>query len=105
MLGWRRFPGRRGFTRAGPRAALGVPAALLALVLCCPARSLAQEETVRAAVAAQSANVSAFPFYRCRFRETNGEATNLEDAINGKLSNARDIDHLFITDGDKVRFE
>lgn len=52
----------------------------------------------RAALAAYSANLNSFPYYKLRFRVTEGDARTLEDALAGKIMDAKWSDKLIIKD-------
>lgn len=63
------------------------------------------EAEVRAAIIGYAANVQAFPFYRCTFRVTGGDAASSKDALAGKWQNARSMDYLHVVEDTYEKFE
>jgi hypothetical protein len=59
----------------------------------------------KAAIVGYAANVSAFPYYKCRYRCTKGQAKSVEEAIQGKLTSARFHDNRLLVSDEKDLYE
>src|SRR5579884_518102 len=59
----------------------------------------------KAAIAAYTANIESFPFYKCRYRYTKAQARSIEAAIRGDYLNAGYYDNRLIVEGDRDLYE
>jgi hypothetical protein len=61
--------------------------------------------TAKAATLACQANLAAFQYYKCRFELTRCDATSLDAAVRGELTNRRSCEFLLVVDGTKERYQ
>jgi hypothetical protein len=71
-----------------------------------PAKGPPDKETAaKVAIVGYTANMSAFPHYKCRYRITKGHAKSEEEALKGNWINASSYDCRQILDDQKELFE